>query len=356
MLPIWAICLIILAIMVSIPWIYGLLLPIIKPNLTEKASIYLYAFSAGFFLILSTFGFFVEAKEYINLWVGELNSHSYGGITEIVISEPISWVISMAIIGGGAFLFLLLALGGKYFFSKLLNKNTEKNNKVSQESVNNIVHHNHDDHGHMHDFSFFNVNDSHPKTRVYSLFLLFIHRISDGLIIGVLVFNVNSNKELSLVNVIFLVSFFIHIIPDELISYYRQIDAGVNRWKAALNSMLITSILIPSIFLGAYVFVNFEKDFPAGYNMLMAFMNVIIGSFFLFTALVEFIPEVLHTKMSKKTFYIGMIVMFIGIMLGLMVFSIHVHDHGDDHGGHVHSLIEYETQNMLNLKITRLKI
>jgi zinc transporter ZupT len=63
------IILIVSAIVIFIPWLYGLLLPIVKPTISKKSTMYLYAFSSGFFVVLAIFGFFAEAKEELTVYL-----------------------------------------------------------------------------------------------------------------------------------------------------------------------------------------------------------------------------------------------------------------------------------------------
>jgi hypothetical protein len=67
-----------------------------------------------------------------------------------------------------------------------------------------------------------------------------------------------------------------------------------------------------------------------------------VGSLILFGALVEFIPEFLHNKMDAKSWYITISLLMLGVVFGLILFSIHSHGSGGDHV-HPHHL-EYGLQ------------
>jgi hypothetical protein len=58
---------------------YGLLLPVIKPTISRKSTMYLYAFSSGFFIILAIFGFYAEVKEELTVYL-ENEHYSEGAL------------------------------------------------------------------------------------------------------------------------------------------------------------------------------------------------------------------------------------------------------------------------------------
>ena len=286
------IILIISSIVILIPWIYGLLLPIIKPNLSKKGTMYLYAFSSGFFIILAIFGFYAEAKEELTVYLE--NQH---------FDQISSFAITIGVIGGGAFLILGLSILIKWCIGKKLSKKEDDTLETSH------------DHSHL----IYNVNDVNPKTKILGLLLLLSHRVPGGLIIGFLIANIQQNG-FDVTSIIFLVTFVLHIIPEELILYYRQMEMGIQKWTAARNSFFGTLLLVPFIFIGAYA-----SDALSHNIILMSFLKVCVGSLILFSALVEFIPEFLHNKMEGKEWYITITLLMLGIIFGLILFSIHSH-------------------------------
>jgi hypothetical protein len=82
---------------------------------------------------------------------------------------------------------------------------------------------------HDHSHLIYNMNDVNPKSKVFALILLMSHRIPGGLIIGFLISNIQHHGQVSTVDIIFLVTFILHIIPEELILYYRQMEMGVKK-------------------------------------------------------------------------------------------------------------------------------
>ncbi len=292
------IILIVSSIVIAIPWLYGLLLPIIKPTISKKTTMYLYAFSSGFFIILAIFGFYAEAKEELTVYL-ENNHFSQGAI----------WGINIGIIGGGAF----LVLGFSILIKFLIAKKISKKHDSGLESEHN--------HSHL----IYNINDVDPKSKMLALILLLSHRIPGGLIIGFLIANIQHQGTVSAVDIVFLITFILHIIPEELILYYRQMEMGVKKWTAARNSFLGTLLLVPFIFIGAYASQSISSNV-----ILISFLKVCVGSLILFSALVEFFPEFLHNKMDAKTWYITITLLMLGIVFGLILFSIHSHGHAEE--------------------------
>ncbi|MGL5643532.1 MAG: hypothetical protein ACRCW3_02035, partial [Metamycoplasmataceae bacterium] len=308
------IILIVSSIIIIIPWLYGLILPIIKPTISTKSTMYLYAFSSGFFIILAIFGFYAEAKEELTVHLEDLN-YSQGAI----------WGINVGIIGGVSFVILGLSILVKY----LVGKKIAKNDLAS-------------DHNHSH--LIYNLNDVNPKSKILALLLLLSHRIPGGLIIGFLIASIQRNNEVSLVNIIFLITFLLHIIPEELVLYYRQMEMGVNKWRAALYSFLGTSLLIPFIFIGAY-----SSEALMDNVIFISFLKVCVGSLILFSALVEFFPEFLHNKMDAKTWYITISLLMLGIVFGLILFSVHSHQYDENGHDHLSTMLYPETRKIIDL-------
>ena len=290
------IILIVSSIVIIIPWIYGLLLPIIKPTISKKATMYLYAFSSGFFIILAIFGFYAEAKEELTIHLEHEHFNQYA-----------IWGINIAVIGGGAFLILGLSILVKFLIAKKIS-NKEESALESNHDHSNLI---------------YNLNDVNPKSKILALILLLSHRIPGGLIIGFLISNIQHNGSVNPIDIMFLVTFILHIIPEELILYYRQMQMGVNKWRAAFNSFLGTLLLVPFIFIGAYS-ANYLNDNV----ILISFLKVCVGSLILFSALVEFIPEFLHNEMNAKTWYVTISLVMLGVVFGLILFSVHSHGSG----------------------------
>lgn len=298
------IILIVILVVLAIPVLFGLLLPVFKPRLSQNGSIYLYAFSSGFFFILGVFGFLSEAKEDLIGWF-ELNN------TPIVNQ----WLISISILGLVSAFVLTSSLFIKYLLVKKIGNKDAKDHGV---------HEGHDQHQvHNHDQLIYNPNDVDPKAKLFSILLILAHKIPGGLILGFLIFSISEKQDIDLLQIMFLVTFILHMIPEALIIFYRQIEVGIDKWKATLNSFLATMILIPFIFIGAYSSSAIHSN--ANFEIIFAIAKVCVGSFFIYTALIEFIPEFLHQNINAKTWYFSMIFLIIGIVSCLSIFSVHAH-------------------------------
>lgn len=264
------------------------------------------AFASGFFLIIGILGFVNDSRE------------------ELVEIHAEQWSIFLVMFGGIT-ISLLTALLLKFLIVKLSTKNKD-------------VHY-HDIHSHDH--LIYNASDIRPdKTKLFAVLLVLAHRIPGGLILGFLV-NQVAREGFDANSIIFLVTFMIHIIPEELIIYYRQIDSGINKWKATFNSFLATLLLVPFILVGVYGTGAIDNAY------FFAFVKACVGGFFIFVALVEFIPEFFHRKLDGKTWYITIFCLLLGIICATAVMSLHVHPHA--HEEHAHEALE-----ILKLKLSLL--
>lgn len=285
--------LIVVSFVLLIPIVYGLLLPVVKPSLTSKGSIYLNAFVSGFFLILGIFGFLNDARE-------ELLEHG----------NP-SWIIFLILFFSVAFA-LFSSLGIRFLLAKY-------NNKKEFHSLRE--HHHHDNLV----FNSTDVKMTNKKLKIFPLLLLLSHRIPGGFIIGFLIHNVIQEGTIDIESLVFLITFVLHIIPEELIFYYRQIDSGISKWVATRNSIFGILLLVPFIFAGAYGTEAISNEY------FIAFMNASVGGFFIFVSLIELIPEFLHEKMDGKTWYITIIFLIIGILCAVAILSFHSHPEAHEH-------------------------
>lgn len=284
------------AFVIGIPLIYGICLPIFKPKISTRATKYLYAFSSGFFIMMSTVLFIGESKghleeEFINIFQ-----------QNVVLGKTVTGIVIASLICVG----LLFSLGLKYFFAKRF-----KGKAINQEN----------EHKHDHDALIFNLNDHNPKSKAFAIFFLLSHRIPDGLIIGTLATQIAKSGDINPVNIIFLCSFIIHIIPEELIIYYRQIQMNIPVKKATINSLIAVCSIIPLIILGSVI-----TWFSLNNEFAIHVVQLIAASFLLFISIVEFIPEFIHdVKSNGKQWYITILIWIIGITVGIFVLSFHDH-------------------------------
>lgn len=294
------------AFVVGVPILYGALLPIIKPRLSKRTTTYLYAFSSGFFMILATVGFLAESKENLTHFFEPKFPNSIGltyTVVAIVIGSVVLFALSMALFAKWKFIKKTEHEDGLYFGE-----------------------------GHDHDHIIFNPSDYDPKSKRLALFLLLSHRVPGGLILGLLAASIaNQNGTLNESNILFLIVFVIHIVPEELIMYYRQIEMGISRWKAVRNSILSTMFLIPFIIIGSAIKFNLpEHSLEIMNELVMPIVQTLAASFLLFTSMIEFFPEFLHFKLTGKEWYKTIFLFIIGIVIGLIILAFHHHEHGPE--------------------------
>ena len=284
------------AFVIGVPLIYGICLPIFKPRISPRAYKYLYAFSSGFFIMMSTVLFIGESKTHLEEEFITIFSDN------IVLAKTTTGIMIASLILVG----LLFSLGLKYFFAKHF-----KGKAINSENETK----------HDHDELIFNLNDHNPKSKAFAIFFLLSHRIPDGLIIGTLATQIAKSGDINPVNIIFLCSFLIHIIPEELIIYYRQIQMNIPVKKATINSLIAVCSIIPLIVLGSVI-----TWFSLNNEFAIHVVQLIAASFLLFISIVEFIPEFIHdVKTNGKEWYIIILIWIIGIAIGIFVLSFHDH-------------------------------
>ena len=284
------------AFVIGVPLIYGICLPIFKPRISPRAYKYLYAFSSGFFIMMSTVLFIGESKTHLEEEFITIFSDN------IVLAKTITGIMIASLILVG----LLFSLGLKYFFAKHF-----KGKAINSENETK----------HDHDELIFNLNDHNPKSKAFAIFFLLSHRIPDGLIIGTLATQIAKSGDINPVNIVFLCSFLIHIIPEELIIYYRQIQMNIPVKKATINSLIAVCSIIPLIVLGSVI-----TWFSLNNEFAIHVVQLIAASFLLFISIVEFIPEFIHdVKTNGKEWYIIILIWIIGIAIGIFVLSFHDH-------------------------------
>ncbi|AAZ43784.1 ZIP family metal transporter [Mycoplasmopsis synoviae] len=313
------------AILLVVPLIIALVFPLIKKKLNSDKKIYLYAFSSGFFIMLATIGFIKEGLEnaidgadrYIE--INRINNHN------------VSFGIVIPIMTGGIILGIAISYLVKYVFISRFNKVLSKDKKASI-----LVHdHGHGDHKHKdkHPDFIFNQSDNievaskvinsektSQKVKIVALVLLLTHRVFVGLLFG---WSINQLIEGSTSNLTwaFIISFWLHLIPEELVFYYRLREAGYSRWKSFTFSVLGLSILIPFMIIGVY-----GANFIESLWWLRSLLYTAIGGIFLFNSLVEFFPEFYHVHFIKqKKWHYTLLFLFAGIILGVFILSFHMH-------------------------------
>ncbi|WP_306429070.1 ZIP family metal transporter [Mycoplasma sp. 1578d] len=318
------IVLIFLSILLFIPIVISFLFPLLKKQLNKSSKVYLYAFTTGFFLIMSTFGFMRESLEISSVFSDALLSENKTNRSLYI------YLYNILLVGGGVFIGVLSAYFIKFVISYRINQKLMQIQKLQV-----FVHEHSDEHGHVHTHQhpsyIFNNQDRseviqdtltdkvEAKFKIIALVLLLTHRIPEGLLLG---YNINlllqgQNNSLSFV---FIFSLILHLIPEEMVFYYRLRDSGFAKWTSLFISLLGLFLFLPFMLIGVYSgnFINSAWE-------LKSLIFAAIGGIFLFTSLVEFFPEFYHYNMEKKRWFKVIATLFIGVICAVLLLSIHTH-------------------------------
>ncbi|WLP85314.1 ZIP family metal transporter [Mycoplasma seminis] len=163
------------------------------------------------------------------------------------------------------------------------------------------------------------IHKSEPKMKLIALMLLLTHRIPEGILLGYNLSLATTGKTNNLTTAYFL-SLILHLIPEESIFYFRLREAGFSKIKSLLLSFLGLSLFLPFMLIGAYVGRSIDQLW-----WLKAMTFAAIAGIFLFTSIVEFIPEFYHNHMPKKKWFKVLLSLFIGIIVAVAILSFHAH-------------------------------
>ncbi|UUD35839.1 ZIP family metal transporter [Mycoplasmopsis citelli] len=318
------IVLLFLGILLFIPIIISVLFPFVKQQLNARSKVYLYAFTTGFFIVMSTFGFMRESLEISSIYSDALIPSNWTNRSLYIYGYNI------LLVGGGVFFGVVLAYFIKFVISYRINTKLLASKKMQV-----FVHEHSDEHGgvhtHEHPTHIFNAQDNavvientltdkvEAKLKVIALVLLLTHRIPEGLLLG---YNINlllqgQSNSLSLV---FIFSLILHLIPEEIVFYYRLRDSGFSKWTSLFISVFGLFLFLPFMLIGVY-----SGNFIDSAWEMKSFIFATIGGIFLFTSLVEFFPEFYHYKMSKKRWFKVIWTLFLGVIFAVVLLSIHTH-------------------------------
>ncbi|MFV8477626.1 ZIP family metal transporter [Mycoplasma sp. VS410B] len=361
-----------LLILLSIPTLLSFILPLfhrLKDRKFKSFTFYLYAFSTGFFIALALFGFLRESIE--------TSSHGaidyYPGAPE---NKNIVYGLNIATVVTGLIVGLLFSFTLKFVITYRINKalkkdknmsvfvhehgdhehhhdarhvHSKKNVEILQlENKNSLAifkdktlytgdkyihHHDHDNHYHDHahpDYIFGQeenlaqaeeaiIYKTSPKMKVIALLLLLTHRIPEGILLG---YNLSLATEGKLNNLstAYFISLVLHLFPEESIFYFRLREAGFSKVKSLLLSFLGLSLFLPFMLIGAYAGAKINDLW-----WLKAGMFAAIAGIFLFTSIVEFIPEFYHNHIEKKKWFFILFSLFVGIIVAVFILSFHSH-------------------------------
>lgn len=305
--------LIYVALLLTVPSLIILALAFIKPKLSKYQNLYLYAFSAATLICIGTIGLFSEGIEKANELV---HLSQFSSLSTVSFNA-----VKIGIILGGALLGLIFVIGFRYLYIRYTKQD-------------------HCSHSHDHGFHITNTEEQVEHTQDLRsklkgawlvIILLLSHRTIDGFIIGGAVAQFSSTPER--VNVGFIIIFNIHIILEVVIIHYRQVQYGQTVKKAALSNFLITLILIPIMFIGAYIYNTLDA-----LGWFIPIVNASGGAILTFMAVIEIVPEFIHNKqMPVKNWYFVLIAFAIGILVAVVLLSFHSHGHDHSHAGEDHA-------------------
>ena len=286
---------ILLGMSILIPGFCVLIISLFKIKINKKFQIYLSSFTCGLILILGTVGFLGEAithsKEHF-----ETNPTNILSILQII-----------GVVGGGSIISIGLILLAKWLLSK--NKHD--------------LHEDHSIHGHSD--AIFNAKDiDNNKIKWLPVILLFLHRSVDGITLG-LMSNTQNNLILNFENWGMIIIFIVHLIPTSIIIYFIQLDIHKNnRIKAFGYTILMSVVIIPFAFVGGYLSSIFNTAW-----WLMPLLYSISGCLMTIMTIMEIIPEFIHYRNAQiKEWMLIITFLGLGILLSIILLSIHSHDHG----------------------------
>lgn len=319
--------LIYILILLTVPSLFILLLSFIKPKLKPTSNFYLYAFSSAIFVLIGTVGLIGESLEHGREYISGLRS---GNIPKV--NEAIEAGLAIGITAGGALIGLTVVILFRFLFIKKFGE----------------IHHTHGMHGHNDLIT--NVHDIDSKTIKAAwlvIFLILSHRMIDGFILGGTTYRfTNSNEKLSIG---FIITFNLHILVEAVIIYYRQIQYGQKRWKAVMYNFLTTLVIVPIMFLGAYINPCLQK-----LGWFLPVVNASGGAIITFVGIIEIVPEFIHFKdMQSKEWYKVIIAFALGIIVALILLSFHTHGHAGHHHVHEHHFKQI-AQSLLSLQSLRI--
>ncbi|RMA78974.1 hypothetical protein JN00_0018 [Metamycoplasma subdolum] len=293
--------LIYIAILLSVPMLFLTILSFIKVKITNKKTIYIYAFSTGMFLMIGSMGFMKEGTIQIETWFhtpGEL-----GGLKYTNGNVGLERTYTALIIGLSTLIGLTIVILGRYLFIK---------------ASKTDPHSSHEEHQHSdHLISFRDVDN--PKAAWTAILMILSHRIIDGLVLGYGVAQFSGVGRNP--NVALMVTFNLHLLLELVIVYYRQLQYGETKKRAILFNFITLLVLIPIMFFGAFV-----GPFMNKVGWLIPSLEILGGAVIVFMSIVELVPEFIHYRNeSIRIIYGTLIMLAISIIFTAIILSFHSH-------------------------------
>lgn len=288
-------------LVVLVPMILVLLLFTIKKNLSENFTVYLYAFSSGLLIMLSTVGLIAESSS-------DLHEIFHNNPMFSSLNSTNESLIMVGLIGGGVLIGLVLATTIKICIFKKGNKNYKKS-----------LHNHHDDQK----CCVVNLDELVKKHGKFSsMMIISSHKFIDGISLGLLASA--SDGLFQFENIWIILLFIIHDLPITIIIFFTQKVNNVKKSKILLYVFILNIITVPFVFVGAFS-GNALND-NSNLSLIIPFLEAFAGGILLFTTLMEIVPEFIHNHhLCSKHWYITVVWLCCGIILSLIFSLIHSH-------------------------------
>ncbi|MGL5630246.1 MAG: hypothetical protein ACRDCG_00550 [Mycoplasmoidaceae bacterium] len=281
------------SVVIIIPFAAVLVFSFIKFKNLKKVGLCLNMLTTSMLIILSCFGFFREALSLLS----DKYSHNYNGpgLTLILISIFLS----------GIFLGIILSFLVKYLI--ILKTNSLDSNFLDTNTKN------------------FSNNLSIPVKNALSkkwsaIILLLNHRIIESIALGMMLVQTSNNNFYSfpLEKIGFLSLFILHMIPEAIFIYHRQIEMKIVLKKALTNSLIMKIIIIPLMTIGAFIIQWLQHN--NSFYWILPFLYIATGTTLLFISIIELIPEFIENRnMSVKSWYTCILFFLFGTIFSIAI-------------------------------------
>lgn len=271
-----------------------------KPKIKKENFKYFYAFSAGFVMIVGALGLFPAARHGLTEHFGK--EHIENGEVHMELGTKEIFIVIGFVLGIIALCGLMIYITKTAFITNAKDKDKE-----------------------------------YKRRKTMGIVMVLLHRLPASFVIGALANEVNEEPAA-------LFAIILHIIPDLLIVFYRQIEMGVSKNKALINSILVKLVFLPFILLGNVLAQWAEETW-----WFMPMLSIMGGTFLVYASFAELTPEFAellniehthehledivsdghtqHTITLKKRKEISLITvsLFIGIASAVAIMFIHSH-------------------------------
>ncbi|MCC3161010.1 MAG: hypothetical protein K4H23_04850 [Mollicutes bacterium PWAP] len=330
-----------------------------KPKIKRKNFVYFYAFSCGFLLMVALLGLLSSVKNNLHfspsaLTVSSKKLHNGTFVTEI--DNKVGYIITVI-------LFVSLTSATCIFIARLVNKISNFNFYYKDKRYVNLINQDYEnvikialDHNVKIDkyknkkslakATYLLINkqkNSHEflvkqnkRKKINGIVLMLTHRIPASILIGAFLLSPVAEESA-------LLSILAHLIPEILIVFYRQIEAGIKKRKALLSSILIKLLFIPMILVGSIVASKIKTLSLWWFKPLIYILG---GTLLLYAAVNEFGTDfmysmnhqtsdihydkdnkkILSLKKEKEKVILFTVIFFgLGIALSSGILSFHFH-------------------------------